>query len=58
MHSYAYAVLRRAAERAGDAPPRLITSAEQDVIIRELLAATSKTDRSRPPPGRCTCGPL
>lgn len=37
-HSYAYAVLRRAAERAGDAPPRLLTSAEQDAIIRELLA--------------------
>ncbi len=38
VHSYAYAVLRRAAERAGDAPPRLVTSAEQDAIIRELLA--------------------
>ncbi len=38
VHSYAYAVLRRAAERAGDAPPRLITSAEQDATIRELLA--------------------
>ncbi|OBI86247.1 ATP-dependent DNA helicase [Mycobacterium sp. 1245805.9] len=38
VHSYAYAVLRRAAERAGDAPPRLLTSAEQDAIIRELLA--------------------
>src|SRR6201995_2354713 len=38
VHSYAYAALRRAAERAGDAPPRLITSAEQDAIIRELLA--------------------
>lgn len=38
VHSYAYAVLRQAAERAGDAPPRLITSAEQDAIIRELLA--------------------
>lgn len=38
VHSYAYAVLRRAAERAGDAPPRLVTGAEQDVIIRELLA--------------------
>ena len=38
VHGYAYAVLRRAAERAGDAPPRLITSAEQDAIIRELLA--------------------
>lgn len=38
VHSYAYAVLRRAAERAGDAPPRLVTSAEQDAIIRDLLA--------------------
>jgi len=38
VHSYAYAVLRRAAERAGDAQPRLVTSAEQDAIIRELLA--------------------
>ncbi|BBZ37918.1 DNA helicase [Mycobacterium conspicuum] len=38
VHSYAYAVLRRAAERAGDPPPRLVTSAEQDAIIRELLA--------------------
>ena len=38
VHGYAYAVLRRAAERARDAPPRLITSAEQDAIIRELLA--------------------
>lgn len=38
VHGYAYAVLRRAAERTGDAPPRLVTSAEQDAIIRELLA--------------------
>ena len=38
VHSYAYAVLRRAAERAGDAPPRLVTSAETDAIIRDLLA--------------------
>lgn len=38
VHGYAYAVLRRAAERAGDAPPRLVTSAEQDAIVRELLA--------------------
>lgn len=38
VHSYAFAVLRRAAERAGDPPPRLVTGAEQDGIIRELLA--------------------
>ena len=38
VHSYAFAVLRKAAERAGDPPPRLVTRAEQDGIIRELLA--------------------
>jgi superfamily I DNA/RNA helicase/RecB family exonuclease len=38
VHSYAFAVLRLAAQRNGDRPPRLITSSEQDGIIRELLA--------------------
>ncbi|MGI9162239.1 MAG: UvrD-helicase domain-containing protein, partial [Mycobacterium sp.] len=38
LHSYAFAVLRKAAERAGDPPPRLVTRAEQDGIIRDLLA--------------------
>ncbi len=38
LHSYAFAVLRLAAQRNGSPPPRLITSAEQDCIIRELLA--------------------
>jgi superfamily I DNA/RNA helicase/RecB family exonuclease len=38
VHSYAFAVLGQAARRNGDPPPRLITSAEQDGIIRELLA--------------------
>ena len=38
VHSYAFAILRLAAQRKGDPPPRLITSAEQDGIIRELLA--------------------
>ncbi|MBS4729099.1 ATP-dependent helicase [Mycobacterium sp. SM1] len=38
VHSYAYAVLRRAAEGTGGRPPRLITGSEQDAIIRELLA--------------------
>ena len=42
LHSYAYAVLRRAAERADDPPPRLLTSAEQDAIIRELLAGDAE----------------
>ena len=38
VHSYAFGVLRKAADRAGDPPPRLVTGAEQDAIIRELLA--------------------
>ncbi len=38
VHSYAFAVLRMAAMRAEQPPPRLITSAEQDAVIRELLA--------------------
>ena len=38
VHSYAFAVLRAAAARAGDPPPRLVTGAEQDAIIGELLA--------------------
>nr|MDT0523882.1 UvrD-helicase domain-containing protein [Streptomyces sp. DSM 41633] len=38
VHSYAFALLRLAAQRNGDPPPRLITTAELDGIIRELLA--------------------
>jgi superfamily I DNA/RNA helicase/RecB family exonuclease len=38
VHSYAFAVLRLAAQRSGAPPPRLVTSAEQDAIITELLA--------------------
>src|SRR5246127_1151256 len=38
VHSYAFAVLRLAAQRGGGPPPRLVTSAEQDAIIAELLA--------------------
>lgn len=38
VHSYAFSVLRTAAARAGDPPPRLVTGAEHDGTIRELLA--------------------
>ncbi|HXB88558.1 ATP-dependent DNA helicase [Mycobacterium sp.] len=38
VHSYAFAVLRLAAQRVGGPPPRLVTSAEQDAVIAELLA--------------------
>jgi superfamily I DNA/RNA helicase/RecB family exonuclease len=37
FHSYAYGVLRRAALLRGEPPPRLLTSAEQDAVIAELL---------------------
>jgi superfamily I DNA/RNA helicase/RecB family exonuclease len=38
FHSYAFGVLRRQAVHRGDRSPRLLTGAEQDVLIRELLA--------------------
>jgi len=38
VHSYAFAVLRLAAQRSGGPPPRLVTTAEQDAVIAELLA--------------------
>ncbi|WP_031937445.1 ATP-dependent helicase [Prescottella defluvii] len=37
VHSYAFAVLRLQAAAHGNPPPRLITGAEQDVVLRELL---------------------
>jgi len=51
VHSYAFAVLRLAAQRNGDPPPRLITSAEQDGIIRELLAGDLEDVDSPPQAG-------
>src|SRR5207248_10593708 len=39
FHSYAFGILRRAAAEFGDPPPRLLTAPEQDLVIRELLAA-------------------
>ncbi|WP_216897782.1 ATP-dependent helicase [Nocardia alni] len=36
-HSYAFAILRRHAEVNGNPPPRLLTGAEQDVVLREML---------------------
>jgi superfamily I DNA/RNA helicase/RecB family exonuclease len=38
VHGYAFAVLNEAAQRRGDPPPRLVSAAEQDTVIRELLA--------------------
>ena len=49
VHSYAFAVLRKAAERAGDPPPRLVTGAEQDGVIAELLAGDLEDGGARWP---------
>ncbi|WP_020109286.1 ATP-dependent DNA helicase [Nocardia sp. 348MFTsu5.1] len=38
LHSYAFAVLRLQAAAHDNPPPRLITGAEQDAVLRELLA--------------------
>ena len=38
VHSYAFALLRLQASFQGLRPPRLLSSPEQDVVIRELLA--------------------
>ena len=53
VHSYAFAVLRLAAQRAGGPPPRLVTSAEQDAIIAELLAGEFADGADG---GRSNCG--
>ncbi|MGL4305586.1 MAG: ATP-dependent helicase, partial [Mycobacteriaceae bacterium] len=37
LHSYAFAVLRLQAAQSGNPPPRLMTSSEQDAVLRELL---------------------
>ncbi|MDA0641457.1 UvrD-helicase domain-containing protein, partial [Nonomuraea ferruginea] len=37
FHSYAYALLRRAAVQAGEPPPRLLTGPEQLLEVRRLL---------------------
>ncbi|MFD3685184.1 ATP-dependent helicase [Nocardiopsis sp. NPDC058631] len=38
FHSYAYALIRREFQRAGDLPPRLLSGPEQLMEVRELLA--------------------
>ncbi|MEV4126195.1 PD-(D/E)XK nuclease family protein [Nocardia sp. NPDC049707] len=37
VHSYAFSVLRRHASAHGNPPPRLLTGAEQDAELREML---------------------
>ncbi|CPY75714.1 Probable ATP-dependent DNA helicase [Mycobacteroides abscessus] len=42
VHSYAFAVLAAHAACQGNPPPRLITAAEQDSIVRELLCGNAE----------------
>ncbi|MCW4352263.1 ATP-dependent helicase [Hoyosella sp. YIM 151337] len=44
IHSYAFAILRLQAAQYGNPPPRLITSAEQDAVFRELLRGDIEDD--------------
>ncbi|OZC44048.1 ATP-dependent DNA helicase [Rhodococcus sp. RS1C4] len=54
VHSYAFAVLRLQAAIHGNPPPRLLTGAEQDAVVREMLrgdledGAQDWPDRLRP----------
>ncbi len=54
VHSYAFAVLRLQAAIHGNPPPRLLTGAEQDAVVREMLRgdledeARDWPDRLRP----------
>ncbi|NJC69556.1 ATP-dependent helicase [Planosporangium thailandense] len=41
---YAFGLLQRAAALAGDPPPRLLTAAEADLVIRELLDSESEQE--------------
>ena len=55
VHSYAFGVLRLHAARNGDPPPRLLASAEQDAVVRDLLAGELAGGRARTPAGRPGC---
>jgi superfamily I DNA/RNA helicase/RecB family exonuclease len=44
FHSYAYGVLRRAALLRAEPPPRLLTAAEQDAVIAELLRGDAEEE--------------
>ncbi|MBD8506657.1 ATP-dependent helicase [Hoyosella sp. G463] len=50
VHSYAFAVLALHASLYGNPPPRLITSSEQDAVMRELLRGDIEDDAQYWPP--------
>jgi superfamily I DNA/RNA helicase/RecB family exonuclease len=49
FHSYAFGVLRREAALRGDPAPRLLSGAEQDVVVRDLLRGDVDADPERWP---------
>jgi superfamily I DNA/RNA helicase/RecB family exonuclease len=49
FHSYAFGVLRRAALLRGEPAPRLLTSAEQDAVVADLLRGDVEEDGVRWP---------
>jgi superfamily I DNA/RNA helicase/RecB family exonuclease len=51
VHSYAFGVLRLHAARNGDPPPRLLAGAEQDAVVRDLLAGELEGWPGGPLPG-------
>ncbi|CAN7352907.1 ATP-dependent helicase [Knoellia sp. LjRoot47] len=46
--SFGFGVLRASAALAGDAPPRLLSGPEQDVVLRELLAGHASGETPGP----------
>src|SRR3954454_233079 len=44
FHSYAFGVLRRAAMLRGEPSPRLLTAAEQDAVVAELLRGDAEEE--------------
>jgi superfamily I DNA/RNA helicase/RecB family exonuclease len=50
FHSYAFGVLRMAAADAGQPAPRLLSGAEQDLMLRELVTGDIERGTGRWPP--------
>ena len=50
FHSYAFGLLRREAAARGEAAPRLLSGAEQDVVVRELLRGDVRENAEAWPP--------
>jgi superfamily I DNA/RNA helicase len=49
FHSYAFGLLRADAARRGEPPPRLLSGAEQDLVVRELLRGDVEAGATRWP---------